>query len=586
MAELPKYQQTGRIFSDVPQLDFANVRESFKRSQSIANSLDRMSEFAGKFAEVQVKKQAQQFNIDNPITTDQLREAAKTGITADDLINKQGGGLVWDEVARKVQASQLRTQLEVETNTAALQIKNMVDTRQLTDANEVKSKFMALQDGMSKQLFMLDPDEATRFQTSTGALIKNLQKETYDKLYDDYKLDNQVKAGNYKIVALDAVNSVFKNVKDLDSMYGQLKLIRQTYANLAKEGGTDFGLVELNKFDKEIEEKKVNLITEFVSNQNFAKNSTDALNKIARGEIFNKDGNDYTILFSTLGVVEKAKVRSYVREQYLAIHQTKESEEQDFIKAKEAEANQIEIEYDKTKNPALIKKLESISIETNGKAISAKAIRAVEKSAKDPDAEGNAAYSDEIFILKDEVIQGRFDNVSALYRRGEQLGVSRKNINKYVSSTFLTKSDNMLDQMVMDYAKENNRSGKQSKTYTIARDITNKINNKYDAQLLSNENNPDKQKPLKSKAELFDDVIREKDSNKEIKTTKINNLLTELNKIGEKYNIAFKSDSTFINTEILLDKRIKSGIFGSNKDSESDKTKIKNLLNQLESENK
>ena len=443
MAELPKYQQTGRIFSDVPQLDFANVRESFKRSQSIANSLDRLSEFAGKFAKAEVEKKAQQFNIDNPITVEQLREAQKTGITAEDLIQKQGGGLAWDEIARKVQSSQLRSQLEVEANTAALQIKSMVDTRQITDANEVKAKFMALQDGMSKQLFMLDPDEASRFQTATGALIKNLQKETYDKLYDDYKLANQVKTSDYKIVALETVDSIYKNTTDLDSIYAQVSLVRNRLVNLAKEGGDDFAKSELYKFDKEIEERKINLITEFASAPNFAKNSTEALNKIAKGEIFNNDGKDYTTLFSTLGVTDKAKVRSYVREQFVAIYQTKENEEKEFIKAKEGEANKLEIEYEKTKNPSILRKLESISIETNGKAISASAIKQIVKSAKDPDAEGAAGYTDEIFILKDEAIRGRFDSINALYRRGEQLGVSRKNINKYVQSTYLNKSDNI-----------------------------------------------------------------------------------------------------------------------------------------------
>lgn len=263
MAELPKYQQTGRIFADVPQLDFANVRESFKRSQSIANSLDRLSEFAGKFAKVEVEKKAQQFNIDNPITVEQLREAQKTGITAEDLIQKQGGGLAWNEIARKIQSSQLRNQLEVEANTSALQIKSMVDTNQITDANEVKAKFMALQDGMSKQLFMLDPDEASRFQTSTGALIKNLQKESYDKLYDNYKLANQVKAGDYKVVALESIDAALRTENDPEKFIAQRSLIRQTYANLAKEGGADFAIAEVNKLDNEINQRQINYFEDY-----------------------------------------------------------------------------------------------------------------------------------------------------------------------------------------------------------------------------------------------------------------------------------------------------------------------------------
>lgn len=312
MAELPKYQQTGRIFADVPQLDFANVRESFKRSQSIANSLDKMSEFAGKFAEIQVKKQAQQFNIDNPITTEQLREAAKTGITADDLIGKQGGGLVWDEVARKVQASQLRTQLEVEANTSALQIKNMVDTNQITDANEVKSKFMALQDGMSKQLFMLDPDEASRFQTSTGALIKNLQKESYDKLYENYQLANQVKAGDYKVVALEAMDAVLRAENDPEKVIAQRSLIRQTFANLAKEGGAVFAIAEVNKLDNEINQRQINYFEDYaiknsVKNFEGLPNISETMKNISIGNLGEKSA-----LWNNLPQDEKNKISNNI----------------------------------------------------------------------------------------------------------------------------------------------------------------------------------------------------------------------------------------------------------------------------------
>ena len=71
MADLPRYQSTGRVYADLPQLDFANVRESFKQSQSLSNQLDRLSNYA--FTEVgkTTEKAAEKFALDNPITIDQ-----------------------------------------------------------------------------------------------------------------------------------------------------------------------------------------------------------------------------------------------------------------------------------------------------------------------------------------------------------------------------------------------------------------------------------------------------------------------------------------------------------------------------------
>ena len=113
MAELTKYQQTGRVFSDVPQLDFANVRESFKRSQSLTSALDRISSFAFKGAAQETERVAERFAIDNPLTIDQVKEASKSGVTAEDLVAASGGGKVWQDTVRKMQGEQLRTQLEV-----------------------------------------------------------------------------------------------------------------------------------------------------------------------------------------------------------------------------------------------------------------------------------------------------------------------------------------------------------------------------------------------------------------------------------------------------------------------------------------
>ena len=240
MAELPRYQETGRIYSDLPSFDFANVRESMKFSQSISNSLDRLSNFATKVAAKDAERKAEEFAIENPITLEQLKEAEKSGITANDLVKATGGGTIWQETLKKFQAEQLRTQLEVSANTAALDILNQVKMRQISDPNEITAKFESMQRGLVKPLQSLDPDTAVKFNASSGALIKNLHKQALDKLYDDYVLDKKVETKDYETVAMQLIESSYETESDINVINAQISNVRKTYATIAREGGADF----------------------------------------------------------------------------------------------------------------------------------------------------------------------------------------------------------------------------------------------------------------------------------------------------------------------------------------------------------
>jgi hypothetical protein len=328
MAELPRYQQTGRVFADLPQLDFANIRESFQRSRSMAAGLDKLSNFAFKEAGEAAQRDAMQAAIDQPITLEQLKEAEKSGITAEDLVKATGGGKIWQETMRKFQAEQLRSQLEVQANTQALAIKQQVEIGQLTNPDEIKAKFTALQTGMSKPLVELDPETALKFQNATASLIKNVEKAAYDKLADDYKIQQQVEASAYKLVALELSRDVMQNNADPDIINSQLAIIEQTYIKKANGGGYQYASSEINSFNKAIEDTKNNFFIMKASSVEFGTNPQTgkydisyALKKVQAGdfgeysESYNKIISDkkkisddaYTLI-NTQYVAQKAQV--------------------------------------------------------------------------------------------------------------------------------------------------------------------------------------------------------------------------------------------------------------------------------------
>lgn len=318
MAELPKYQQTGRIFADVPQLDFANVRESFKAAQSMSAGLDRLSQFAFKDAAEIAQQAAMRAAIDQPITLEQLKEAEKSGITAEDLVKATGGGRIWQETMRKFQAEQLRNQLEVAANTEALAIKQMVDTNQLVDPAEIKAKFEALQTGMVKPLIGLDPESALKFQHSTGGLIKNLEKAAYDKLGDNYKLGKQVEAGDYKVVALESIDTIFETEVDPEIIKAKVSLIRKTFAGLANEGGNEFALSEVRSLDKEIEQRQISSFAKEGLKSEFAADRFEAMTRIRNGDFGEK-----TAIYNSLPADTQAKIRVAVSESWTSLESSK-----------------------------------------------------------------------------------------------------------------------------------------------------------------------------------------------------------------------------------------------------------------------
>jgi hypothetical protein len=292
MAELPRYQQTGRVFADVPQLDFANVRESFKRSQSMAAGLDRLSNFANKFAEKAVVEKAEKFAVDNPITLAQIQEAQKSGVDPEELVKASGGGVLWQETLRKFQGEQLRSQLEVEAQTAMVDIYNKVELGELTDIGEIKSKFESVINGMSTPLKQISPESALRFQHSTGSTAKTLVENSTKKLRDDYFLYNQQLGKKFLDDSVIVARTTIETIKDPVLLMEKKRAMSNTLFMQNKEGGLKFAAEQAKAFDDRWDELVANRFENIALDVRFAEDAITGLpnisltmQKLANGEL-------------------------------------------------------------------------------------------------------------------------------------------------------------------------------------------------------------------------------------------------------------------------------------------------------------
>lgn len=305
MARLPEYQQTGRVTPDLPQLDFSSLRESIVTSRGLTSSLDRISQFAFEEAAKNTEKEAQQFSINNKLTLEQVQKAAKSGITAEDLIAASGGGQIWQNIVTKIQGEQLRTQLEMVGKQALMDLQTLVDTNQITNMNDVQTKQEAIVNGLRKSLSFA-PDSVMRFDSTMGVVTSSLYKDAQNKLVKHYQLSQQAQGIQNLENSTKAYKALIRNEEVTEpSMILDIELaLADQIETQSRDGGGEFALSQRTNFVKRMAEAKINLLTEIAISDEFAPNGYEAMKKIRNNDFGNK-----TVIYNSFDEDDKKKVR-------------------------------------------------------------------------------------------------------------------------------------------------------------------------------------------------------------------------------------------------------------------------------------
>lgn len=421
MAELPRYQQTGRIFADLPQLDFVNVRESMKRSQTIGASIDRLSSFAAKSAEKYVEQEAEKYAVENPITIDDIRQAQESGISAEELIKASGGGTIWEDTLRKYQGEQLRTQLEVQGSAAMTNILSMVEAGQLSDPNEIKQKFESAIAGFERPLLEINPDSAVAFKKSMGVTASTFYKSALDKLTKDYINDQQVTSQFNIDNQLKIAKEFFKTETDPAKIEATRELLFKRVYEQSRNGGTAFAQKQAETFLKDFDALKLNRFTEIATSPEFASDMTTAVSRISKG-----DFGTSTPLYNTLSEEDKKKVRQNAVAGWNDIYNAEEADKKNRIRDSEEANKQEIIAMFRLPDNSKEKKAKAEALFTKG-AITIDTL----KSITDPKSEGDGDITAEAHADAD-ISYGRITNERQL--RNTYPSLNNKQVSKLIHS--------------------------------------------------------------------------------------------------------------------------------------------------------
>lgn len=307
MAGLPKYQQTGRVTPDMPQLDFANVKEAFRASQTMTKGLDKLANFA--FGEMgkQAEQNAMQDAIGQPLTLEQIKQANNSGESVDDLINQIGGGEIYQDTYRKFQGKQLRSQIESAAKQAMVSVNSQVKLSQLNDLEEIKSKYDSIITGMVKPLTSLSPEESILAQQSLSITASAFYKDNISKLEKDYINDQEFLSRDNVTNSLEAMKSFMSTAASPEILNESFKAIETSVYDQARSVSSEFAEEQVKELADAYDELKQNYIVEAGQDAKYADNMLDAVEKMRAG-----DFGEATVVYNSMTPEEQSKSRTAV----------------------------------------------------------------------------------------------------------------------------------------------------------------------------------------------------------------------------------------------------------------------------------
>jgi hypothetical protein len=327
---LPTYQQSGIMSQPTQRLDFADLRESERSSQMIGQQLDRLSDFAFKTAAKQAIREGEQWAYNNPISDEQIM-AAKQG-SYDIALKAPAAGTYFGDSARKIQAGQLRSTLELAARSEIATVYKQVEAGQITNIRQLDEQFYGIAKGNGDVIARIDPEQANAFRASVatasnvvyqaaakriGELNAKIIEENVNRSLSDF--DSVVRA------SIDAEPDPQKlNGMVLSERNKRLDMIMQTNDPIA------FANAQKN-LDTRTEKAYVDRLSNYFSSDEFGQSTPE--NSLASRLQAIQEGNTgkYQALWNTLST----ETRDKVVDQFYNSESKKEKFKQDDFSRKE-----------------------------------------------------------------------------------------------------------------------------------------------------------------------------------------------------------------------------------------------------------
>ena len=262
-----------------PGVDYIGPRAEAQAAGSLAQVLDRMSQYAFGEAKRQRADEGLQYAANNPPTAEQL-EAAKNGDPSS--LTPQGNSTYFDQAVRKARSFELSAHFEIEGRNELAKLLSDVEAGTAT-SEQVEARITTLTEGFAKSLSKVEPEAALKFRATMAthgntvlnaaysAEVKRAKAQRMAKF--DMDFDNGVRLLETTVTQhpekLAAMADVFRtNVNTQALLLGD--------AALQKEYST--------KFEVALRGAKINALTKEFASEAYMGDLVTTLQKIRMGD--------------------------------------------------------------------------------------------------------------------------------------------------------------------------------------------------------------------------------------------------------------------------------------------------------------
>lgn len=293
MATLPLYQPTGYQPADVPRLDYANLKEQANQLQTITSALDRVSNFAFKRAMEQAEREGLQYGAENQPSLEQVMAAMEKGESPQELFAKPG--TVFGDAARKVQAGQLRNELEVVGRRKLSDLSAIVESGNF-NLQEVQREITSLTTGYAKAISSVSPEEGLRFRASMATAGNAVYTKAADRAMKIYNEGIKINADDLISQTPTILADTFNSEQDPTMLANRVGVERQRVFDIAKQVSPEFLKEKMDDFRRQV----LNSVVDYASSPAFANNALDGLKRI--------QNNDFGKMSEVMKTVDKNKL--------------------------------------------------------------------------------------------------------------------------------------------------------------------------------------------------------------------------------------------------------------------------------------
>lgn len=308
---LPRYQNMGIQYADLPRLSTAGIEAGANVMGSIGQSLDRMTQFVYEKGVTDAQRKAKEYAISNPLTKTQVDEALESG----QGLKVPGAGRVFQQTYQKVQANLLSTELQLETKKSMTAVIAAIESGAPIDLKTVEMQLRDAIDGYTSTIMALDPDEAIKFKAAMTTAGNAIYQKAADRAIKIRQMELNAEFDNAVNNVGPILEAIIAAAGSVDAETGLpvdverlIEIERQPFLNSVAITGTN---EHLKKFNAAVQEAKQNALVGYAVDRTRYETASQALVDINKDDFGPLSG-----VWKGLTSADKQKVKDGVMKSF------------------------------------------------------------------------------------------------------------------------------------------------------------------------------------------------------------------------------------------------------------------------------